>query len=373
MQGASVLDERDETPRRETLLDVIRKQIVEQKRCYIDAEGHAIGPIPQYLLDFDRLRRSYKTMVLSRAFDTKAIAMQRSGRLGTYSSLLGQEAIGVGVAEGMNADDVLLPAHRDGAALIARGIDIAELLRFWGGGKYGSTVPPDCCDFPMCLTVGLHTTHAVGVAYALKLKKTSRVAVCMFGEGATTKGDFWEAINFAAIGDLPVVFVCVNNGWATSLPVGSQTRSETFAQKAIAAGFHGEQVEGNDLIAVRAAIAEATDRARHQAGPTLIEACTYRLSDHSTADDSTKYRSAEEVALHWKEEPIKRLRLFLMNHDAWCEARDDALRNECAEHVNQAAERYLHASPSSVEEFFQHLFETLPHRYENQVAQLRDI
>src|SRR5438552_7484871 len=262
-------------------------------------------------------------MVLTRTFDLKAVALQRTGRLGTYAVSLGQEAAAVGIASAMRPQDLLLPSYRDNAALLWRGVKMEEILLYWGGDERGNCSSGPSHDFPFCVPVGSQAPHAAGVAYAFRLRKQPRVAVCLFGDGATSKGDVWEAMNFAGVHKLPLVFVANNNQWAISVPLKLQTASETLAQKAIAAGFAGEQVDGNDVIAVRAATEQAIAQARAGGGPRLIEAVTYRLGDHTTADDAARYRPPEEVQARWKEEPITRLRSYLLSRKAWGESQEE--------------------------------------------------
>jgi 2-oxoisovalerate dehydrogenase E1 component alpha subunit len=202
-----------------------------------------------------------------------------------------------------------ITAVRNGA-LVWRGVKLEEILLFWGGDERGNRFSGPVHDFPFCVPVGSQAPHAAGVAYAFKVRKEPRVAVCMFGDGATSKGDVYEAMNFAGVHKLPVVFVATNNRWAISVPLRLQTGCETLAQKAIAAGFAGEQIDGCDAVAVRAAAEEAIAAARDGKGPRFIEAVTYRLGDHTTSDDASRYRSADEVQAHWKEEPITRLRTY---------------------------------------------------------------
>jgi pyruvate dehydrogenase E1 component alpha subunit len=211
--------------------------------------------------------------------------------------------------------------------------------------------------------------HAAGVAYAFKYRKEPRVAVCIFGDGATSKGDVWEAMNFAGVQKLPVVFVVNNNQWAISVPLELQTASETIAQKAIAAGFIGEQVDGNDAIAVHAAVADAVENARQGGGPRLIDAVTYRLGDHTTADDASRYRSPEDVKQRWKEEPVARMRNFLVARMKWTKADEEALIKDCERQVEEAVERYLAAEPRAAQSMFDHLYATLPDVY---AAQRKD-
>ena len=256
-------------------------------------------------------------MVLTRAFDAKAIALQRTGRLGTYASSLGQEAVGVGLAAAMRPDDVLLPSFREHGAQICRGVTLKELFLYWGGDERGNDFAGPRQDFPNCVPVGSHAPHAVGVALAFRLRGEKRAAVCVFGDGATSKGDVAEALNMAGVWKVPAVFVVNNNGWAISVPVAKQTAAATLAQKAAAAGIAGVRVDGNDVIAVRHAVAEALAAARRGDGPTLIEAVTYRLSDHTTADDASRYRDDAEVSRHWPDEPVARLRNYLIHIGAW--------------------------------------------------------
>jgi pyruvate dehydrogenase E1 component alpha subunit len=218
--------------------------------------------------------------------------------------------------------------------------------------------------------VGSQAPHAAGVAYALKLRKEPRVAVCLFGDGATSKGDVYEAMNFAGVHKLPVVFVATNNQWAISVPLRLQTGSETLAQKAIAAGFTGEQVDGSDVVAMRAAAEEAIAAARDGKGPSFVEAVTYRLGDHTTSDDASRYRSADEVQAHWKEEPIARLRAYLVGQKMWGKADEEQLATECHERVDAAVERYLVTATRRPETMFDHLYEDLPETY---AAQRREL
>src|SRR5215510_4886672 len=296
-----------------------------RRRSYLAPDGTVLRPLPSFASDSDVLISLYRGMVLTRAFDLKAVALQRTGRLGTYAVSLGQEAVSVGIASAMREEDVLLPSYRDNGALIWRGVTLEEILLFWGGDERGNRFSGPLHDFPFCVPVGSQAPHAAGVAYALKLRREPRVAVCMFGDGATSKGDVYEAMNFAGVHKLPLVFVANNNQWAISVPLKLQTASETLAQKAIAAGFSGEQVDGSDVVAMRAAAEDACAAARDGNGPRFIEAVAYRLGDHTTSDDASRYRSAEEVQAHWKEEPVTRLRSYLVRQKIWSKADEEQL------------------------------------------------
>jgi 2-oxoisovalerate dehydrogenase E1 component alpha subunit len=310
--------------------------------------------------------------VQARTFDLRAVSLQRTGRLGTYATSLGQEAVAVGVASAMQQEDALLPSYRDNAALLWRGVRMEEILQFWGGDERGNRWSGPAHDFPFCIPVGSQAPHAAGVAYAFKYRNEARVAVCIFGDGATSKGDVWEAMNFAGVWKLPVVFVANNNQWAISVPLKLQTASQTLAQKAIAAGFPGEQVNGSDVIAVRASASAAITAARAGEGPRLIEAVAYRLGDHTTADDASRYRSPEEVQEHWKQEPIARLRAYLVRHLGWSKTEEEKVASECEERAETAIKQYLATGPRPPQTMFDHLYAKLQSAYAGQRKEVED-
>jgi pyruvate dehydrogenase E1 component alpha subunit len=342
-----------------------------RRRGFLAPDGTVLRPLPIFAADKSSLIALYQAMVLTRTFDLKAVSLQRTGRLGTYAVSLGQEAVSVGVASAMRPQDVLLPSYRDNGTLLWRGVKMEEILLYWGGDERGNDSSGPAHDFPFCVPVASQAPHAAGVAYALKFRKEPRVAVCLLGDGATSKGDVYEAMNFAGVQKLPVVFVVNNNQWAISVPLKLQTASETLAQKAIAAGFSGEQVDGNDVIAVRDAVEQAVSRARSGKGPCLIEALTYRLGDHTTADDAARYRPPEEVQAHWKEEPIVRLRTYLVSQGAWGKVEEEQNAAECQKRVEAAVERYLATAPRSPETMFDHLYAQLPGVYTVQRDELK--
>ena len=350
-------------------LPVIARFEVRHRNC-LAPDGSINRPLPAFASDAALHIALYRSMVLLRLFDRKAVALQRTGRLGTYAVSLGQEAVSVGIASAMRDEDVLLPSYRDNGALIWRGVKLEEILLFWGGDERGNQFSGPAHDFPFCVPVGSQAPHAAGVAYAFKLCKEPRVAVCMFGDGATSKGDVYEAMNFAGVHKLPVVFVATNNQWAISVPLRLQTRCETLAQKAIAAGFTGEQVDGNDVLAMRMAAEEAITAARDGKGPRFIEAVAYRLGDHTTSDDASRYRSADEVQAHWKKEPIARLRSYLVGQKMWSKTDEEQLAAECNERVEMAVEHYLTTAPRRRETMFDHLYANLPEAY---AAQRREL
>lgn len=340
-------------------------------RQYLDAEGRVVEEAPEFAKDHDVLKELYRWMVLTRTFDKRAIALQRTGQLGTYASSLGQEATFTGIGHAMKPDDVLAPSYREHGTCFIRGVPMRDILLYWGGDERGMAFEQAKHDFPVSVPIATHTLHAAGAAYAFKYRKERRVAVSVCGDGGTSKGDFYEAINVAGIWGLPCVFMVVNNQWAISVPRSKQSKSETLAQKAIAAGIPGEQVDGNDVIAVKHRVGAALDRAREGGGPTLIEALTYRWHDHTTADDASRYRSKEEVESAQKKDPIERLKRYLINEGSWNEGRDKTLFEECKKEVDTAVDEYLNTELRAPETMFDNLYETLPAVYQAQREEVR--
>jgi pyruvate dehydrogenase E1 component alpha subunit len=331
-----------------------------EARQYLDAQGRALQTLPESAREPELLVSLYRQMVLARAFDQKMLALQRTGQLGTFASGLGKEAIDIGVTSAMRAEDSLLVTYRETAAQLARGVSMLEILLYWGGDERGSNFAVPRTDFPVCITIASHCCHAVGAAYAMKLRRQPRVAVCMSGDGASSKGEFYEALNGAGIWNLPLVFVVTNNQWAISVPRKVQSAAPTLAQKAIAAGIPGIQADGNDLVAVRQVALEAIERARAGGGPTLIEAVSYRLSDHTTADDASRYRDADELAAAWQREPIGRLRNYLLGIDAWDKSAEEALLKRCSDQVQEATQAYLDHPAPAPSQMFDQLYASLP-------------
>ncbi len=327
-----------------------------QYRQVLNPAGELVEPLPICCADPQQLLDGYRWMVLTRAFDQKAIALQRTGQLRTYPSCLGQEAIAVALGASMRPEDVLLPSYREPGTLFMRGVQMEEILLYWGGDERGSDFSSAREDYPFAVPIASHTVNAVGVAYAMQLRAEARVAVCTLGDGGTSKGDFYEAMNAAGVWRLPLVFVVSNNQWAISMPRQQQSACQTIAQKAIAAGIPSMQVDGNDLFACRAVFADAIEQARRGGGPMLIEALTYRLGDHTTADDARRYRSAEALSEHWKLEPVVRLRRYLLDNGWWGKDQEAALNAEVAEQVGAATAAYLATPVQPVESIFDFMY-----------------
>src|SRR5688572_22673943 len=281
------------------------------------------------------MRAMYRMMVLCRLFDAKAINLQRTGKLGTYAPCTGHEATHVAVGAAMRTEDVLCPVYREYGTQLWRGVTLTEILTYWAGDERGTNFAGPREDFPWCVPIGSQAPHAAGVAMAFKIRRQPRCAVAYIGDGGTSQGAFHEAVNLAGAQRLPVVFVIVNNGWAISVPASAQTAAQTFAQKGLGNGVPGIQVDGNDVIGVRQVLETALARARRGDGPMVVEALTYRLSDHTTADDASRYRSAAELEAAWKIEPLIRTRRYLEARGWWSEDREMELRGECAARIDE--------------------------------------
>jgi len=331
---------------------------------YLDEQGRATQELPEFATP-DVLLAMYRQMALARLVDDRAVKLQRTGQLGTYPSTLGQEAIGVGTGAALLPTDVYCPYYRETGALLERGVEIEEILAIWGGDERGQNYAHAPEDLPLCVPIATQLLHAAGVAFALKYKneqlgEAPRVAVTSAGDGATSRGDFYEAMNLAGVWKLPVVFVINNNQWAISVARAAQTACKTLAQKAIAAGIPGLQVDGNDVIAVRQAVADAIARARSGDGATLIEALSYRLCDHTTADDASRYRAAVEVEEAERCEPIARLRRYLVEAGYWDDSSESELQRELAQVLEEALKAYRDRPKDSPSAIFDHLYAQLP-------------
>ena len=328
---------------------------------YLDAEGKLVrDDLPAFARDVKQLVELYKLMLFVRVFDSKAIALQRTGKLGTYASCLGHEAAHVAIGSAMQEDDVFAPMYREYGAQFYRGVKPREVLLYWGGDERGNDFSGPAHDFAWSVPIATQALHAAGAALAFKIRKEPRVAVTVVGDGGSSKADFYGAINVTGAMTLPLVVVIVNNQWAISVPRKAQTGAKTLAQKGIAAGIESVQVDGNDLIAMRAALDHAIKRARHGHGGTLIEAVTYRLSDHTTADDARRYRPDAEVKEAWVREPLKRLKAYLFSLNAWTEKEEEAWKTECAARVDTEVNAYLETKSQTVEAIFDFTYAEVP-------------
>jgi pyruvate dehydrogenase E1 component alpha subunit len=334
-----------------------------RKREYLQADGTLINAPPAACLDPQYLLAAYRHMVLSRTFDTKVIALQRTGQLGTYASVLGQEAIGTAIGLALQKDDLFVPYYRDVPTQLLRGVSMVEIMQYWGGDERGNNFANQPRDLPDCVPIATQITHAAGAATAMKIRRQAQAVVTTCGDGATSRGDFYEALNLAGAWQLPLVVVVNNNQWAISVRRQYQTGAATLAQKGIAAGIAAEQVDGNDIMALAAALDIALSRARAGKGATLIEAISYRLADHTTADDASRYRSAGEVSDAWSREPIKRLQTYLHQQGLWSPEQEKTLLAAVQQQVAAAVDAYRQIPPQAPDSLFEHLFAEWPAPY----------
>ena len=325
----------------------------------LDEEGNCDERL-RPALDDKQVKDLYKWMVLARTFDEKAFKLQREGRLGTYASILGQEAAQIGSAYALQRSDWMFPAFREAGASFVRGLPIRMILQYWAGDERGSRIPEGLNDYPISIPVSTQIPIAVGAALAAKTKGDAIAVMAYMGDGATSKGDFHEGLNFAGVFAAPVVFLCQNNQWAISVPLSRQTAAKTLAQKAVAYGFPGIQVDGNDVFAVYRAAHEALGRAREGKGPTFIECLTYRLGDHTTADDASRYRSREEVEGWRKKDPLERLRRYMEKVGLWSKTYDETVRAEAKEEVEGAVHEVENFPPPDPLDIFRFTYQELP-------------
>ncbi|MFB6179529.1 MAG: pyruvate dehydrogenase (acetyl-transferring) E1 component subunit alpha [Halorientalis sp.] len=326
-------------------------------------------------LSDDRLVSIYREMWLARHLDERAISLQRQGRLGTYPSLAGQEAAQVGSTHALADEDWILFQYREHGAVVVRGL-APEYLLYWMGHEAGNEWLAERNVFPLNISISSHLPHAIGMAWASKLKGDDRAFVCHFGDGATSEGDFHEALNFAGVFDVPAIFFCNNNQYAISIGRENQTASDTIAQKATAYGFDGIQVDGMDPLATYEVTRQAVQKARNpddgQVRPTLVEAVMYRFGAHTTADDPTVYRDDAEVE-RWKErDPIPRMEQFLRDRGLLDDEHQDAIHEECRERVAELIDEAMTYEPDP-EQIFEHAYETPTPRVREQLAEFQQL
>jgi pyruvate dehydrogenase E1 component alpha subunit len=295
-----------------------------------DADAALMPPLSE-----EQIKELYELLFVTRTFDGRALNLQREGRLGTYAPVLGQEASQVGSAYAFEKTDWLFPSFREMAVFMTIGYPMNMIFQYWSGDERGLRIPDDLNIFPISIPVGTHILHAVGAAVAMKYKGDKKAAGVYFGDGGTSEGDFHEGMNFAGTFKAPVVFICQNNHWAISVPRERQTAARSLAQKAVAYGFEGIQVDGNDVFAVYKATRDAIDKAKRGEGPTLIECVTYRMADHTTADDASRYRTKEVIEAWKPKDPIVRVKLFMEKKGIWTEAYQKELEEKSKARVDE--------------------------------------
>ena len=335
-----------------------------------DDGAEVVGPLPE--LPDEELQAILAEMVKARVASTRFFSLQRQGRAGTHAPVHGQEATVVGTASALQpAHDWVLPQYRELVGMGRYGDEVLyRFALYQRGHPAGGHIPAPIRVFPIQIALAAQIPHAVGLAWAMKLKGDPGVACVFFGDGASSEGDFYEAANFAGVLRAPVVFLCVNNGWAISTPLHRQTAAASLAAKAAGCGFPGVRVDGNDALAVHAVVAAARERAVAGDGPTLVEAVTYRMGPHTTADDPTRYVPAEERAAWEGRDPIARLRAHLQSRGLWDDARHQEAEAAAAAAVDAAWQR-AEATPVAPDAFFDHVYATPTPRMERQRAELR--
>jgi pyruvate dehydrogenase E1 component alpha subunit len=314
----------------------------------------------------------YELMIIARAFDEAAFKLQRSGRMGTFPQNKGQEAVALGAAKALRRGiDHIVPYYRENPALFLHGLPMHYALLHWMGDERGNAIPAKLAMNPICVAIGAQTLHAVGLAWAFQRKNEDRAVLTFFGDGSTSTGDVHEALNFASVLQVPCVFCCVNNGFAISVPTGKQTHSKTFAQKALAYDIPTIQVDGNDVFAVYKATRDAIDAARKGEGPSFIEAVTYRLGDHTTADDARRYRDAAAYDAAVARDPLNRTRKYLESKKLWDGERQKKLDARATTIVREVVDAALTIEKPAAEDLFRYTYEELPPELLRQMRTMR--
>ncbi len=332
----------------------------------LDEKGNADEALMPSLSNED-IKRFYEVMLLARTFDQRALNLQREGRIGTYASIFGQEASQVGSALALERTDWVFPSFRENGVYIALGHPPYKILQYWGGDERGLVTEKDLNIFPVCIPVATHVPHAAGAAMAAKYRGDKAAVVAYFGDGGTSEGDFHEGLNFAGTFRLPAVFICQNNQWAISVPREKQTAARTIAQKAIAYGIEGIQADGNDIFAVYKATRQALERAKKGEGPALIECFTYRMSDHTTADDASRYRTKEEVDLWKSKDPLLRMKLFMEKKGLWTEEYQKEVEAKAKTAVDEAEKKAEAVERPDPRDMFNYTYAKLTQRQQDEM------
>jgi len=325
---------------------------------------------PVVLPEPDTLLTMYRWMLLGRVFEQRAIILQRQGRAGVFTPISGQEATYVGSAMALDTADWIAPTYRDFLPCCLRGLPLTAPWWFYRGDPRGGWIPEGLRLLPLQVVLAAHLPHAVGIAMGMRHQGDPGAVLAYFGDGASSEGDSHEALNFAGVQKAPVVFLCINNQWAISTPRRLQTAAESIAARAAGYGIAGEQVDGMDALAVYDATGRALERARRGDGPTLIEALTYRLGAHTTVDDPRVYREAAEVEPWLEQDPLKRMKRFLLARGLLTEAQDSDLLQELSAQVETAFDASWAAPPPDPRWMFDYVNAAPPPEIRRQRAQL---
>lgn len=344
---------------------------------FLDANGNLVDELPPFAKDSNELIRMYKMMVMTRELDQKAINMFKVGQIGTYASTLGEEAtdVGVGCALLETLGNVFAPYYRNhGTVIVIKGVEsFRAILQFWGGDERGNELVNADSLLPFAVPIGTQFPIAVGCAKGRRLLKKEGAVVVTGGDGSTSKGDFNSSLNEAATKKLPVVFVIKNNQWAISMPIAEQTATHPLALRGVGFAMPAKTVDGNDVIAVRHVVSLAIAHARAGNGPTLIEAQTYRLADHTTVDNAKGYRDQNEVDRAWQSEPLARMKKFLVGKGYWSEKEESALVQVAKDNATKIQDSFLALPQQQSSDLVSYLFEQVPDvaSYREQLAELK--
>lgn len=322
----------------------------------------------------DILLKIYRLIVQARSFDEKAMKLQRAGRMGTYPPLIGQEAVQIGSALALGDKDWMVPSYREQGSMMAIGVSMKLLYMVWMGNEYGNAMPKEIRCLPVAIPVGSQALHATGFAWAAKLKKEPASVLCYFGDGATSRGDFHEALNFAGVYQVPAVFLCSNNQFAISTRMAQQTHAETLAQKGLAYGIPSYRLDGMDVLASYVLTRELLENARNGQGPAFVEALCYRYGPHTTSDNPDLYRTPEEVEKAKREsDPVVRFRNYLRRKDLWGEDDEKHLVEEIDALVDKAAKDAEQAPVPPLDALFKNVFETMPQYLKEELEYYRRV
>ncbi len=336
----------------------------------MDENGSIDPALMPSSINGDTLIKFYMNMNFARNLDAKALSLQRQGRLATYAPLLGEEATQIGSAMAMRKDDFAVPNFRQHGVYIARGLPLDQFFVYWKGYEDGAAIPDSVNATPVIVPVGSQMPHAAGLAFARKYKGIDSVVVAYIGDGGTSEGDFYEAINFAGVFKLPLVTIIENNQWAISVPRNMQTAAQTLAQKAVAVGMDAIQVDGNDVIAVYKATVDAIESAR-KGKPYIIECLTYRMGMHTTSDDPSKYRADAEVEAWKPKDPILRLGKYLRSKGLWDDSKESAMNDEQHKRIDDALEKAEQFKPNP-DSMFESVYSFIPQVLKEQESEAKD-
>jgi pyruvate dehydrogenase E1 component alpha subunit len=336
-------------------------------RRVIDEDREVDGLEARDLLDL------YRSLILLRTYDERSLVYHRQGRIGTYAIFWNHEAMQAGSVHALEDEDWIFPSYRESAIGLLRAMPPATVLSWWRGHPAGWWDPTDYNVASICVPIATHVPHAAGLAWGKKLKGESAIAIVYFGDGATSEGAFHEGANFAGVMQAPLVLFCNNNQWAISTPLSAQTRAEALADKAVGYGIPAIRVDGGDVLAVYEATREAAERARVGGGPTFIEAVTYRVAPHATADDPSEYIDHERVEEERRRECVGRYEAYLRRAGLLTDALASDVKEEALELMREGIAAAEAEPPADVSLLFDRAYVDPPASFGSDLADLRRV